>query len=166
MIVCVLGWFRVSVVTGSPQDIAWAIKRLQARHQRLLGAALAPLGVTLVQWDALRHMHWHPNASLHDLAQLTYQSDQAFGTLATRMIARGLIERITTPGRAVKHRVTAEGAELRARGAAVVDATLAESFNSLPEQDRTTLHRLLYTLLASHEDGAEGMLPPAVERRR
>jgi DNA-binding MarR family transcriptional regulator len=158
-----LGWSKVSAVTGSLQDTAWAIKRIQARHQRLFREALAPLGVTLVQWDALRQMQRYPDASLHELAQLTYQSDQAFGTLATRMVARGLIERIATPGRAVRHRVTAKGEELRARGAAVVDATLAESFGALPEADRETLHRLLYMLLESHDSGTAA--PPAVRSR-
>lgn len=137
-----------------------AIKRIQARHLHLLGSALAPLGVTLVQWDALRQMHQHPNASLHDLAQLTHQSDQAFGTLATRMAARGLIERITTPGRAVRHRVTEKGEELRRQGAAIVDATLADSFGGLSPDDRETLHRILFTLLESYEQGSAHTLPP------
>lgn len=150
---------RVVVVTGLLQDTAWAIKRIQSRHLQALGAALEPLGVTLVQWDALRQMHQHPHASLHDLAQLTYQSDQAFGTLTTRMVARGLIERVAGPGRAVRHRVTAKGEDLRARGAAIVDATLAESLGGLDEADLTTLHRLLFTLLESQEDEAAATRP-------
>lgn len=137
---------------GLLQDTAWAIKRIQSRHLHALGVALRPLGVTLVQWDALRQMHRHPHASLHDLAQLTYQSDQAFGTLATRMVARGLIERVTTPGRVVRHRLTEKGEDLRARGAAVVDATLADSLGGLDESDLVTLHRLLFALLESSED--------------
>jgi hypothetical protein len=36
----------------------------------------------------LHHLHANPDASLHDLAQLTFQSDQAFGTLAGRMKSR------------------------------------------------------------------------------
>ena len=39
---------RVVVVTGLLQDTAWAIKRIQSRHLQALGAALEPLGVTLV----------------------------------------------------------------------------------------------------------------------
>lgn len=148
-------------MTGSLQDTAWAIKRIQSRHLHILGVALAPLGVTLVQWDALRQMHQHPHASLHDLAQLTYQSDQAFGTLAARMVRRGLIERVTTPGRAVRHRVTAKGEELRAQGAALVDAALAESFGGLTDEDRTALHRILFVLLSSHDEGAARTLPPS-----
>lgn len=49
--------------------------------------------MSVVQWDALRHLHQNPGASLHDLARLTFQTDQSFGSLAARMIDRGLIER-------------------------------------------------------------------------
>jgi DNA-binding MarR family transcriptional regulator len=69
-----------------------------------------------VQWDTLRHLHRHPDASLHDLAVLTFQTDQSFGSLATRMADRGLIERVPGPGRAVRHRLTKEGARLHAAG--------------------------------------------------
>jgi hypothetical protein len=43
-----------------------------------------------------------PGASLHRLAQLTFQIDQSFGTLAARMADRGLIERVSGPGRAAR----------------------------------------------------------------
>jgi DNA-binding MarR family transcriptional regulator len=70
---------------------------------------MAPLGLSLVQWDTLRHLHRQPDASLHDLAVLTFQTDQSFGSLATRMAGRGLIERVPGPGRAVRHRLTKGG---------------------------------------------------------
>jgi hypothetical protein len=66
-------------------EIGLSVKRLQWRHHRAANAALAPLGLSLVQWDALRHLHGNPEASLHDLAGLTFQTDQSFGTLAGRM---------------------------------------------------------------------------------
>src|SRR5690348_15259684 len=93
----------------SRADIALAVKRLQHRHHRALSRALAPLGLSLVQWDTLRHLHREPDSSLHDLAELTFQTDQSFGSLAVRMVDRGLIERVPGPGRAVKHRLTAHG---------------------------------------------------------
>ena len=79
-------------MTDSLQDLALMVKRLQMRHHRGANEALGPLGISLVQWDALRHLHRNPGASLHDLAVLTFQTDQSFGTLATRLITRGLIE--------------------------------------------------------------------------
>ena len=105
------------------------------RHHRALNAALAQLDISLVQWDALRHLEQNPEASLHDLAQLTFQSDQAFGTLAGRMIDRGLIERVPGPGRVVRHRLTEKGERVRKASAGIVDQVFVESFSMLtPEQ--------------------------------
>ncbi|CAL9337695.1 MarR family winged helix-turn-helix transcriptional regulator [Streptomyces sp. enrichment culture] len=116
-----------------------AVKRLQYRHHR----ALAPLGLSLVQWDTLRHLHRRPDASLHDLAVLTFQTDQSFGTLAARMADRGLIERVPGPGRAVRHRLTDEGSRLRAEGQGAVDDVIASSFGALSATQLDQLGSLL-----------------------
>ena len=129
------------------QEIGLSVKRLQMRHHLAANKALAELGITIVQWDALRHLHQKPDASLHELAQLTFQTDQSFGTLAARMIDRGLIERVPGPGRAVKHRLTAKGDKVRAAGGAVMDQVLAHSFSTLTpaelEEFGTLIRRLL-----------------------
>ena len=126
-----------------PADVALAVKRLQYRHHRALNRALAPLGLSLVQWDTLRHLHRQPDASLHDLAVLTFQTDQSFGSLATRMADRGLIERVPGPGRAVRHRLTTEGARLRAAGQDAVDAVFESSFRALSADELDQLGELL-----------------------
>jgi DNA-binding MarR family transcriptional regulator len=121
-----------------PAEVALSVKRLQYRHHRALSRALAPLGLSLVQWDTLRHLHRRPDSSLHDLAVLTFQTDQSFGTLATRMAGRGLIERVPGPGRAVKHQLTEEGARLRAAGQEAVDTVFETSLSALsaPQLDQ------------------------------
>ncbi len=126
-----------------PGDVSLAVKRLQYRHHRALSRALAPLGLSLVQWDTLRHLHRRPDASLHELAVLTFQTDQSFGSLATRMAERGLIERVPGPGRAVRHRLTEEGARLRAEGQDLVDDVVASSFRDLSEAQIDQLGELL-----------------------
>ena len=126
-----------------PGDVSLAVKRLQHRHHRALSRALAPLGLSLVQWDTLRHLHRRPDASLHELAVLTFQTDQSFGSLATRMAERGLIERVPGPGRAVRHRLTEEGARLRAEGQRLVDAVVESSFRELSEAQLDQLGELL-----------------------
>ncbi|BCJ28300.1 MarR family winged helix-turn-helix transcriptional regulator [Actinocatenispora sera] len=128
-------------------ELALGVKRLQVRHHRAIDARLAPLGLSLAQWDVLRHLHRHPAASLHDLARLTFQTDQSMGTLAGRMAARGLIERTTGPGRAVRHRITAEGDRLRTAAQHEVDRVLARSFEPLDQADRAALGDLLTRLL-------------------
>ena len=69
---------------ASLQEVGLAVKRLQWRHHRDRERRLADLGLSLVQWDVLRHLHAQPGASLHDLALLTFQTDQSMGALATR----------------------------------------------------------------------------------
>jgi DNA-binding MarR family transcriptional regulator len=130
-------------------DVALAVKRLQHRHHRALSRALAQLGLSLVQWDTLRHLDRKPDASLHDLALLTFQTDQSFGSLATRMVDRGLIERMPGPGRAVKHRLTAEGERLRAAGQELVDEVFEQSFGGLTDRQLDQLGDLLDATLGA-----------------
>jgi DNA-binding MarR family transcriptional regulator len=129
-------------------EIGLSVKRLQMRHHRTVNERLAPLGLSIVQWDALRHLHENPEASLHDLAQLTFQTDQSFGTLATRMIDRGLIERVPGPGRAVRHRLTDKGDDLREKAGQIVGETLTESFAALTDEELQTFGDLLARVLA------------------
>jgi DNA-binding MarR family transcriptional regulator len=117
------------------------------RHHRAANEALAELGITIVQWDALRHLHQNPDASLHDLAQLTFQTDQSFGTLAGRLIDRGLIERVPGPGRAVKHRLTDKGDRVRVAGSDVLDLVLAHSFSTLTPAEVEEFGSLVRRLL-------------------
>lgn len=124
-----------------------SVKRLQVRHHRAADERLAPLGISLVQWDALRHLHENPDASLHDLAQLTFQTDQSFGTLATRMIERGLIERRPSAGRAVRHRLTLRGEEVRVQAEVILGGVLAESFGRLSAEEQQQFGDLLAKLV-------------------
>ena len=130
-------------MSRTAQDVALAIKRVQHRHHRALSKALAPLGLSLIQWDTLRHLHQRPDASLHDLAVLTFQTDQSFGSLAVRMANRGLIERVPGPGRAVRHRITKEGERLRAAGQQEIDKVLTESLSPLNSKEMGQLATLL-----------------------
>ncbi len=131
----------------SLQELGLAVKRLQNRHHQTMNTRLRTIGVSLVQWDALRHLDQRPEASLHDLAGLTFQTDQAFGTLAGRMVERGLIERVPGPGRAVRHRLTEHGREVRQAGAEIVERVLTESFAPLTAHQLDTLSGLLDRLL-------------------
>ncbi|GLJ76573.1 MarR family winged helix-turn-helix transcriptional regulator [Leifsonia poae] len=122
------------------------IKRAQYRNHRTMDAALRELGVTLVQWDALRAIERMPGASGHDLAVATFQSDQAFGTLANRLDQRGLIARTAGHGRRIEHTLTDEGRQMLVDGHAIAGSVLADLFSPLAEEDRATLLRLLQTL--------------------
>lgn len=129
------------------EQLGQAVKRLQVKHHRAGNEALRHLGISIVQWDALRHLQAHPGASLHDLAVLTFQTDQAFGTLATRMEARGLIRRVNGPGRAVRPELTEEGKRVLALGREAMDAVLRASFDRLSAQERLALGDILSRLV-------------------
>ncbi|WP_437827354.1 MarR family winged helix-turn-helix transcriptional regulator [Sorangium sp. So ce1153] len=146
------------------RDLGLAIKRLQMRHHRSVDASLAPLGITLVQWDALRHIANNPGASSHQLAELTFQTDQAFGTLSSRLLERGLIERQVGPGRAIRHHLSPTGADLMKKGAAIVDEVLRASFASLTQADVELLYRLVVRVLESPL--AVDTRPPAQHEER
>lgn len=74
---------------------------------------------------------------------LTFQTDQSFGSLATRMAGRGLIERVPGPGRAVRHKLTEQGERLRAEGQDAVDAVFRSTFRSLSPAQLNQLGDLL-----------------------
>ncbi|SHF67010.1 DNA-binding transcriptional regulator, MarR family [Kaistia soli DSM 19436] len=129
------------------------IKAAQHRQHRTLDAALAPLGTTIVQWDALRAIGARPAASGHELALATFQTDQAFGTLATRLEAQGLIERRAGEGRRIDHRLTSAGARMLDAANKVASDIRVQMFASLTDTERATLGALLDKLLAMAEPG-------------
>jgi DNA-binding MarR family transcriptional regulator len=130
------------------ERLALLIKKVQHRHHRLLDAELtANLGVSLVQWGALREIRRNPTGSMHQLAKLTFNSDQAFGTLTTRLLRLGLIKRSPGKGRAVIHSLTEKGERLLQQGRKFVVAALEESFAILSEKDCAVLLGLFTRLL-------------------
>ena len=124
-------------------EVGLAVKRLQWHHHRAASTRLAGIGLSLAQWDVLRHLHENPEASLHALAELAFQTDQSMGALATRMVDRGLLERQPGPGRAVRHRATEAGEHARLAGTTIMREVLAETVGTLPEDELRTLHHLL-----------------------
>ena len=124
------------------------IKQVQYRHHRALDTRLSAHGTTLAQWDALRAVDRHPGASAHELAVVTFQSDQAFGTLAARLILQGLIERRQGRGRRIEHRLTEAGAATLEAGYPSARAVLEASFADLTDQERVTLLDLLSRMTA------------------
>lgn len=126
------------------QDVGLAVKLLQSRHHRAANRRLrAQAGLSLVQWDVLRHLHRTPDASLRDLAVQTFQTDQSMGELAGRMVERGLLARVDGPGRAVRHRLTSEGEATYEAGSGIVDGVLADSIGTLTATERQSLHAML-----------------------
>jgi len=133
-------------VNAELQALGRAIKQAQYRQHRSLDTALAAAGTTLAQWDALRAIDRSPGASARALAAATFQSEQAFGTLAGRLLAQGLVERRATHGRRNAHHLTPAGERVLEAGHKIADEVLADCFAPLPDEDRTTLLELLRRL--------------------
>ena len=129
------------------ETLGLLIKHIQHRNLRLLEGKLAPLGISMIQWNALRTIDRYPECCMHRLATLTFNSDQAFGTLATRLRRLGLIERHPGVGRATLHGLTPKGRNVLHAGRSLVQAVLAVTFAPLDEQECKTLAKLLRKLL-------------------
>ncbi|MFL9873630.1 MarR family winged helix-turn-helix transcriptional regulator [Paraburkholderia megapolitana] len=129
------------------EELGLAIKKVQSRHHRVLDDRLQRLGVSLVQWNALREIDRNPGSNAHRLAELTFNSDQAFGTLTTRLLRLGFIEREAGLGRANAHHLTASGKAMLAEGKEVMRAVLEASFAPLDDEEQTTLLEILGKLL-------------------
>lgn len=130
-------------MAADPEALGRAVKLMQYRNHRALDGALAGVGSTLAQWDALRAIGREPGSSAHRLAQETFQSDQAFGTLATRLEKQGLIQRSPGSGRRIEHNLTAAGQRLLEAGRPVAREVVAGSFANLSESERARLLELL-----------------------
>ncbi|MFG1958877.1 MarR family winged helix-turn-helix transcriptional regulator [Nonomuraea sp. NPDC049028] len=131
---------------GELQVLGRAVKQAQYRQHRALDSRLAAIGTTLAQWDALRAISRSPGAPARALASATFQSEQAFGTLAGRLTAQGLIERRPGHGRRIEHHLTPAGEQMLDAGHRVADEVLTDCFAPLSPGDRATLLDLLQRL--------------------
>jgi DNA-binding MarR family transcriptional regulator len=136
-------------MSSSPERLGWLIKRVQYGHHRELDKRLAPLGVSLVQWNALREIEQNPRCSQRHLAEKTFNSDQALGTLLKRMQAAGLIESEPGIGRANVQTLTAKGRERLNDGQKIMSEVTQRSFSPLTGAERDELARLLGKILGA-----------------
>ncbi|MFJ6082951.1 MarR family winged helix-turn-helix transcriptional regulator [Streptomyces sp. NPDC092369] len=125
------------------QLVGRAVKQAQYRQHRSLDSALATIGTTLAQWDALRAIARTPGSSARELSAETFQTEQSFGTLATRLAMQALIERRPGRGRRIEHHLTPEGERVLKAGQVVADGVLGECFAGLGDEELGLLLGLL-----------------------
>ena len=142
-----------------------AVKQAQHRQHRAVDAALNAIGTTIVQWDALRAIDAEPGASAHRLALATFQTDQAFGTLANRLEAQGMIERRPGEGRKIEHRLSPAGTRMLAAGNLIAERIRHELYAGLNKTDRRTLAALLDRIL-SDDTASDLALPGQTKKAR
>ncbi|AYV32795.1 MarR family winged helix-turn-helix transcriptional regulator [Streptomyces goshikiensis] len=125
------------------QVLGRTVKQAQYKQHRALDSRLAAAGTTLAQWDALRAISRAPGSPARALAAATFQSEQAFGTLAGRLTALGLIDRRPGSGRRIEHHLTPAGEEVLSTGHRIADEVLTACYSGLSPAERTTLLDLL-----------------------
>ncbi|WP_326948629.1 MarR family transcriptional regulator [Amycolatopsis sp. NBC_01307] len=133
-------------------DIAMQLRRAQLRKQMACETALAEVGVTLPQWGMLYAVAAEPDSSTHALALFIGQSDQSAGAVVARLEQRGLLERRPGVGKAILHRLTAEGEELVRRCDTIVEQVMTQLLDGLPDRSRRALQISLQSI-------AEAALP-------
>jgi DNA-binding MarR family transcriptional regulator len=133
---------------GSPGFLLWHVT---LRWQRAVATALAPLGLTHVQFVLLACTWWlntHGDTDPNQLAVARQAGTDVKMTsqVLAKLEAKGLIERTTDPAdtRAKRLRTTASGADLARRAIGVVDAVDDEFFG--PVADRPGLTAMLAAL--------------------
>jgi DNA-binding MarR family transcriptional regulator len=124
-------------------DVAVLLRQAQLRKQLACEVALSVIELTLPQWGILHAVAFHPGRSTHALAQLTGQSDQSAGAIVAGLEKRRLLDRFSEGGRAILHRLTAEGSRLAEQADDVVDRVMQRELGDLTDAELRTLQRLL-----------------------
>jgi DNA-binding MarR family transcriptional regulator len=154
-------------MSGQLEKLGLLIKRVNARNHRSLDERLSRLGISLVQWNAVREIERNPERTAHALAELTFNSDQAFGTLITRLQRLGFVERKNSKGRAIHHVLTARGKQMLDKGYEIYLEFLSLAFAQLTQRERSVLLDLMTKLVLRPADELYwGDEPPLARRQR
>lgn len=128
-------------------DVAILLRHAQLRKQLACEAALSTIELSLPQWGILHTVAAHPASSTHALALLTGQSDQAAGAVVAGLEKRGLLDRFSLGGRAILHRLTAEGDRATEWADRIIDEVMQREVGHLDDNELKTLRRLLQRIV-------------------
>ena len=125
----------------SPGFLLW---RTTMRWQRAIAAALAPLGLTHVQFVLLASAWWMSQHEAPNQVQLAAQAGtdiKMTSEVIGRLESKGLLSRAIDPAdaRAKILAVTSEGAALAQRAIEIVEAADAEFFAAVDSRPLVTL---------------------------
>jgi DNA-binding MarR family transcriptional regulator len=125
---------RLAGVTAPPTSPSVVLLTLAHRIEAELGAALAPLGLTVSRLGLLGHISGVPGASFSELARMSGISVQSVHTAVKALVAAGLVRDSTArAGAASTIELTPEGARLLREAMAAVDAVDTQLFG--PDAD-------------------------------
>ena len=116
-------------MTAPPTSPSVVLLTLAHRIEAELGAALAPLGLTVSRLGLLGHISGVPGASFSELARMSGISVQSVHTAVKALAAAGLVQDSTArAGAASSIQLTPEGVRLLGEAMAAVDAVDARLF--------------------------------------
>jgi DNA-binding MarR family transcriptional regulator len=120
---------RLAGVTAPPTSPSVVLLTLAHRIEAELGAALAPLGLTVSRLGLLGHISGVPGASFSELARMSGISVQSVHTAVKALVAAGLVRDATArAGAASRIELTPEGVRLLGEAMVAVDAVDARLF--------------------------------------
>jgi DNA-binding MarR family transcriptional regulator len=113
---------------------------------------IAPLGVTVAEWVALRSLHNRAPCTLGDLAQQMGTDPAASSRLVEKLLKKKLVSRVPSAAdrRSVTVALTDDGRKLVAKIAQQADDNDAAFFDQLPDADKAHLLRIMQKLVAVH----------------
>lgn len=129
------------------EELHRLIRAVELHCRRGMEQELGQIGLSLVQWQALRLISRHPRIRQRRLARLTEHSGQAFATLLARMIRYDFVARRTGRGQPATHQLTRLGQILLPMGDEIVADAQAQLFGALDVSERAALGRLLKRVL-------------------
>ncbi|MGW5018415.1 MarR family winged helix-turn-helix transcriptional regulator [Streptomyces cacaoi] len=122
------------------------LREVHQRKHQAIDAALKPCGTSMSQYVVLLAIAEQPDASSHEVAVRTAQTDQSVGAMLRRLVDGGLVERTEGPGRIYRHRLSAPGRALVERCEGPVGRVLAVEFSALSATEMAQLRELLERL--------------------
>ena len=139
----------------APPDLArlerttgFLLRLAQLRVYEAFHARLAPLGITPTRYSVLCVVADNPGIRPHEIAAALRVKRPNLATLQAQLEREGLLARMAEAGgRAVRLRLTPQGARLLARLARIVQALDRELTAPLSPQEHATLLSLLHRLV-------------------
>lgn len=122
---------------------ALTLKRAQIAKSRAFDRRLASLGLTMALWIVLDRIRASPAQSTHALAKASMMTDQSVGELVSKLSERGLIRRVSGPGRSIRHHLTDAGKELLEKAQPLIAGALQSAFAGLSQAEIEQLTQLL-----------------------
>jgi DNA-binding MarR family transcriptional regulator len=150
--------------SSHPPDVRVALDAFRRIVQALRAGRAADGDARLgsAQLFALQQIAEHPNASVNDVAALTFTHQSSVSVVIQRLVRRRLVAKV--PAREDRRRyrlaATAQGLRLLRRVPVPVQESLIASIAALPTADRRTLARSLDAIARSVAPGGARARPP------